>query len=648
MRRFSDIKLPSCNPASASVQRSIYTELPLGRWFRLMTIHPGYVEEALECDLKPVKLDFAPPYKALSYAWGDGTALKTIKCSGAPKLISHNLLQGLRHIRSNSQPLVIWVDAICIDQEYEIEKGHQVDLMGTIYEKASEVIVWLGDDELEIASTAFQTLINVNSAIQSQAQHTLQCPPRTDAKDHHHALHFRAVGKDEPDFFAKLLGSLQKESLKALYTFPWFTRVWVLQEVGLARRATAVWGSSKVDFYEIALFIYFSLYVATLETWIGPDLVTILHGAPHHALWSVWCTFGKETWIASKPPLKDLAIWISSHCHIDFVLILEASKRFRASNPLDHVYAFLGHPKATPEESMEPILEADYTLDLEELHYKIACRLASDSLNFLVQVQHISYEDLTSEEARPSWIPHWNVHSDQAPIAVWEIYDASLRVRYKRPTNIRITGNHLTVDSIFLDTIGLRNDILNGRKEKNPVDVLCKWIETCWDIVTVAEGRCLHPYTEATLIAFASTLCFDYRRGQSAEACAAALCRICRQHNPTFYGNVLRCESEICHISDVPEPKGFEYGLDFAHYCTGRRFFTTEKGRWGLGPPLLQPGDICAILFGADVPLILRPSHNQGQYKLVGQCYFHGVMYGEAVQLWEIGQLGVQKVANVF
>jgi hypothetical protein len=39
----------------------------------------------------------------------------------------------------------IWIDALCIDQGCNAERGHQVQRMGSIYSNAQEVFVWLGD-----------------------------------------------------------------------------------------------------------------------------------------------------------------------------------------------------------------------------------------------------------------------------------------------------------------------------------------------------------------------------------------------------------------------------------------------------------------------------------------------------------------------
>lgn len=37
-----------------------------------------------------------------------------------------------------------WIDAVCIDQDNDLERGHQVNMMGSVYGDAACVIAWLG------------------------------------------------------------------------------------------------------------------------------------------------------------------------------------------------------------------------------------------------------------------------------------------------------------------------------------------------------------------------------------------------------------------------------------------------------------------------------------------------------------------------
>jgi hypothetical protein len=55
-----------------------------------------------------------------------------------------NLRSALKHL----QPvLAIWIDALCIDQRDDKERGHELWPMTGVYQHASSVVVWLGLDE---------------------------------------------------------------------------------------------------------------------------------------------------------------------------------------------------------------------------------------------------------------------------------------------------------------------------------------------------------------------------------------------------------------------------------------------------------------------------------------------------------------------
>ena len=62
-------------------------------------------------------------------------------------------------------------------------------------------------------------------------------------------------------------------------------------------------------------------------------------------------------------------------------------------------------------------------------------------------------------------------------------------------------------------------------------------------------------------------------------------------------------------------------------------FFNTEEDYIGLAPEFTSPGDIVCVFLGCYVPIILRPTHasSKKQYRVVGQCYIHGLMNGEAI-----------------
>ncbi|KAI1012501.1 hypothetical protein LB504_008432 [Fusarium proliferatum] len=104
---------------------------------------PWYKCVSLECTFETVHLANAPPYEALSYTWGDEAASIRILLNGEESLVRPNLAYALAALRI-SEPRVLWVDALCINQQDNTERNHQVGMMGDIFRRAERVLVWLG------------------------------------------------------------------------------------------------------------------------------------------------------------------------------------------------------------------------------------------------------------------------------------------------------------------------------------------------------------------------------------------------------------------------------------------------------------------------------------------------------------------------
>jgi hypothetical protein len=120
---------------------------------RVLTILPG--EDLLWCQLRRRTFRSKPDYDCLSYTWGSGPASREITLNGEPFLIRTNLHDALWRLRLKDKPRNLWVDAICINQEDVMERNYQVSLMAFIYPRAKEVIVWLGDTSLPLFHGGF-------------------------------------------------------------------------------------------------------------------------------------------------------------------------------------------------------------------------------------------------------------------------------------------------------------------------------------------------------------------------------------------------------------------------------------------------------------------------------------------------------------
>jgi hypothetical protein len=175
---------------------------PADRHIRLLTLYPSSDKKTLiKCSVEHHYLNWNPPYEALSYTWGDPSDIceVPIDLNGCPTRISTNLEAALRVLRLHDRPRQLWIDALCINQSDSAEKNKQVAIMGDIFEQARNVIIWLGPRSVDsdIAMTAIANLSSVDA--------------------------FENI--TEPAW----------DALENLFSRPWFSRIWVLQEFKRAK-----------------------------------------------------------------------------------------------------------------------------------------------------------------------------------------------------------------------------------------------------------------------------------------------------------------------------------------------------------------------------------------------------------------------------
>lgn len=426
-------------------------------------------------------------------------------------------------------------------------------------------------------------------------------------------------------------------AVKSLFQLAWFTRVWVLQEVGLATVATACWGSSHVDFQEIGEFIHHAMLPGNPTLVLRQDIMDVISGSPYHALHSVWFTYDKQnSWVSRNPVLMSRIKWMAEVFKTDIVLVLEASRMMNATDPLDHVFAFLGHPKALQPGTKDTLIQANYDTDLNTLHYSLASKMAETSLNFLVQVQNLA-EDIDLRNEEPSWIPQWHINNPTAPIAFWEAFDASLVESTSLPGRsvASVSKSMLKVSAMLFDTVEAHTQTIKKSSFEDPQRGCADLIEECWDLAAHIQNI----YGESSLFAFAATLkC--YIRSKTAnevesDEVVRDLTQYCALRKPELLESKLGTAASMYNDEELLESSRRHFGHYLMRYGVNRRFFTSAGGYYGLGPSCMERGDVCAILFGADVPFILRPTEIKGIYRLVGEAYMHGAMYGEVVEKWE-------------
>ena len=68
----------------------------------------------------------------------------------------------------------------------------------------------------------------------------------------------------------------------------------------------------------------------------------------------------------------------------------------------------------------------------------------------------------------------------------------------------------------------------------------------------------------------------------------------------------------------------------------------TKQGFFGLVPQPTTAGDVVSVLYGANVPVILRPAegHDPPEYRFIGPACIHGIMQGQVLEV--LDQIDVQ------
>lgn len=151
---------------------SMFVYLPLIRQdsFRLLVLLPGTGDNEIQCQIDEYTFEqpilasnntpSVPTYTALSYTWGTSNKEACIRINWKHFFVTDNLFSALKALRRTSTQVILWVDAICINQADVKEKQRQVLQMRRIYEHAATVIIWLGlgsdssDEAMELMSQA--------------------------------------------------------------------------------------------------------------------------------------------------------------------------------------------------------------------------------------------------------------------------------------------------------------------------------------------------------------------------------------------------------------------------------------------------------------------------------------------------------------
>ena len=180
-----------------------YQQLPSTKHVRLVYILQGPKGSPLNIRFTAVELAEVPLFETLSYVWGVKRHYR-VNCERASMVVRQNLYDALQALRSTDETRVFWIDALCIDQDNLEERTQQVGMMREIYAASERTTIWLGTNAASSETIALlEKIANVP----------------------HHINNPVIFNENESTW----------KGLGVLYQNAWFYRIWIIQEVAVAR-----------------------------------------------------------------------------------------------------------------------------------------------------------------------------------------------------------------------------------------------------------------------------------------------------------------------------------------------------------------------------------------------------------------------------
>ena len=591
--------------------------------FRLIELAPGSGTSPLSCRVTENTFQASDGrYLALSYAWGSTELCKTIVCNGHLVRITKNLHSALRRFRSQTAALNVWCDALCIKQGDDPaslqERAEQIPLMSRIFGSASRVLVDLGPDDgtVSIALGLINAILKLPKELlkrtysEANPADFFNLPPYTD-----------------PSWSA--LGRLLSRS--------WFQRIWCVQEAVLARDIKVVFGDSSVSFQGLVsiamVFMAVLRAAARYRTRFGWELLDSSR---------VTNAISSLSAIHQKRQERLDAVDVMP---VDLCELIRSTLNEQSTDRRDRVYALYGLVGAhvtedLPVDYSEPVHQLSHRLSL----YLIAhgngawalthsggvtgnCPSWSLDLSTLGGKERMDYLSWTTDARGHSFV--YAAGGPNSPVIRPD--DGGRRVK----VHGTVVEGLFSMAEAFHFPIDTMVGLEDGAKLTPKLTMsYVLWLDYVVDWAAGFVG--LNP--EAlwrTLIADFDV--FGYTQGDPRTCHPVSEFGSCFDDLIVWVRSIAKARPPIDVESLTPEeldgyrlpPQGNRFWQAMVAPLLGRRLACVASGALALIPVAAEVTDVIAVLQGVPLPFLLRPADDG--YCVLGTCYVHGMMNGEAL-----------------
>ncbi|MCJ1320933.1 hypothetical protein MMC15_006274 [Xylographa vitiligo] len=625
----------------------LYQDLPQlsteSQEVRLIRLDPGGSDEGIVCSLLTGDLD-SSDYEALSYTWEESghsgpqgaeweseTEWKNVDDSVRPKsgeLVSEqdhrtgfmqgdtstsgsnthekqssenhitvngftirvksNLETALRHLRYENRTRTLWIDYLCINQGNIADRNAQVRRMDLIYRKASQVIIWLGlptEDSGRGLEEIYALTANVHLSKLYSMEHSQ----------------------------SSLLDRIKP--VVHLLSRSWFQRVWVVQEVALAKHAMVQIGSRTApwDWFVKAARVVQEHMVCCAE---------IIHPFMDGRGGDYFLSY-RDCWASI------LALEIGTRDKSTLHMALRLFYNRQSTDPRDKVYALLGLMKPS-----ERLVLPDYDLSPSQVYEETASKIMDFSKNLSVLMD---IDEFAGDVHVPSWCPDWTTNG----VGGLELYDFYNAAGDSTVSVQRCSARTLKLQGLIFDTVTcVDSEPFSDTIESELWEAylrLRSW-ESLAEISSNRESR--YPAGGSRSVAFWQTVLMGLNADRT---------RLLRNRDlgnyKTWrawlerYAQKALSHREAFLDAGSRNPNIRKHNQILKQYPATRWFFLTEDGYMGMGPVQMEQDDVVCVLAGSKTPFILRAINERCEvcqmdqccYRLKGFAYLHGIMNGETV-----------------
>ncbi|KAI1798623.1 hypothetical protein F4811DRAFT_174684 [Daldinia bambusicola] len=576
-----------------------YNHNPLGHdAITLLELYPSPPRDPIRCKLVHVNTsDNHRPYEILSCDWQSETRSPHVPISlnGGPFDVPTEVFLALQRVRLDDRPRLLWLDAICSNQQNLNKKGRDAaaaddvddeierkrnaqppSYLRGIHRNATGLLAWIGDtaDESHLVF-----------------EHLDKC-----RREHRHINWCRYRGET-------------LDAFRRLCRRPWFYRAHSAPELALTDNATILCGCHQAewpDFVKCTDFLGAGDYYHPLE---GPDHRTHLR--------QLWALSERD-----RAPLSSVFL---------------VSRHSPARDPRDKVFSAL-----VLDTEVQFDISIDYMQDPAHL-FRIFTQQAIESNQTLEALHWLPRSHEKRVTGLPSWVPDYSVVNPIGTLP--RVFSPSATYSIHYPTRLlpgfefRPNDGALVVLGRPVERIGrigreLRVTAAAGSEEFRAI--LSEW-------ETLALGLSYKRFPQAIGDAFADTLVADDSADLLVETDDAPYIR--KPRPPTsasaedFHAWYGRRGAGVLKGGDATssEEDGIagndgnhdgdwrvrKYGRRMEMACYGRRFFTTDEGSMGLAPPGAREGDELVFIPGGTYPYVLRARDDNGTYELIGDCFIY-------------------------